>query len=133
MRGKPPGEWEDDGDDYLKCLDRIAEKCPGKAALCDEIRRDLQPPPPVVNQHTALQQAAAKKERLRKAMLKSFESQAKLKKQLDEQQWRAAAHWYFLRNIGVVSLVYKNRQVQNTDGPNPNVVQSVALEANYRF
>lgn len=37
-----------------------------------------------------------------------------LTKQLDEQQWRVAAHVYFWRNIGIFSAVFRDRQVQGT-------------------
>ncbi len=56
-----------------------------------------------------------------------------LRKQLDEQQFRFAAHYYFYRNIGVMSLRYKNRQVQNANGPDANVEEEVRLTAQYRF
>jgi hypothetical protein len=35
-----------------------------------------------------------------------------ISKQLDEQQWRVAAHMYVWRNIGILSLVYRDRAVQ---------------------
>ena len=37
-----------------------------------------------------------------------------LTKQLDEQQFRVAAHLYFWRNIGIVSAVFRDRQVEGT-------------------
>ena len=57
-----------------------------------------------------------------------------LRKQLDERQWRLAAHLYFYRNIGIVSLLYKNRSVSNIKPGLPaNQEQQVSLEAQYRF
>lgn len=57
-----------------------------------------------------------------------------LRKQLDEQQWRVAAHLYVVRNIGLLSLLYTNRAVANADKALPaNVEQTVRLEAQYRF
>ncbi len=38
-----------------------------------------------------------------------------LTKQLDEQQVRVAAHLYFWRNIGVLSMVFRDRRVGGTD------------------
>ena len=56
-----------------------------------------------------------------------------LKKQLDERQWRAALHWYFLRNIGVATLLYTDRTVENAKGGDPLREREVRLEAQYRF
>ncbi len=57
-----------------------------------------------------------------------------IKKQLDERQWRVAAHMYFYRNIGIVSLLYKNRTVANAkEGLPANKEEQVSLEAQYRF
>ena len=57
-----------------------------------------------------------------------------IKKQLDEQQFRVAAHFFFYRNIGILSLLYKDRQVQNAKAELPaNREQGVSLEAQYRF
>ena len=56
-----------------------------------------------------------------------------LRKQLDERQWRLAAHFYFYRNVGVMSLLYKDRRIQNPNGPEFNREQQLSLEANYRF
>ncbi len=56
-----------------------------------------------------------------------------LKKQLDERQWRAALHWYFLRNIGVATLLYTDRTVENASGGDPLREREVRLEAQYRF
>ncbi|HAN31307.1 MAG TPA: hypothetical protein DCQ06_06875 [Myxococcales bacterium] len=60
--------------------------------------------------------------------------QTDLKKQLEERQWRLAAHMYFYRNIGIVSLLYKNRSVANPKPGLPaNLEQQLSLEAQYRF
>lgn len=60
--------------------------------------------------------------------------QTDLKKQLDEQQWRLAAHYYLYRNIGILSLLYKDRTIKNAkEGLAANREQRVSLEAQYRF
>lgn len=56
-----------------------------------------------------------------------------LKKQLDERQLRFAAHFYFYRNVGVMSVLYKDRSIQNAKGGPANREQEVSLEAQYRF
>ncbi|MFZ4577238.1 MAG: hypothetical protein ACOYOB_02490 [Myxococcota bacterium] len=62
-----------------------------------------------------------------------------LRKQLDEFQYRAAAHVYVWRNIGVVSLLYRFREVAGalnssgvTVGPKTNE-QEVLVSTQYRF
>ncbi len=57
-----------------------------------------------------------------------------LARQLAERQWRVAAHLYLVRNIGLLSLLYTNREVANANAALPaNLEQSVRLEAQYRF
>jgi hypothetical protein len=60
--------------------------------------------------------------------------QTDLRRQLDEVQWRVAAHVYLVRNIGLLSLLYTNRAIANADKAlDANVEQTVRLEAQYRF
>lgn len=56
-----------------------------------------------------------------------------LKRQLDEMQWRVALHYYFLRNIGVLSAVYQDRSVRNANGGPADHTQEFNLIAQYRF
>jgi len=62
------------------------------------------------------------------------QEQTDLLRQNKETQWRAAAHVYLVRNIGLLSVLYTNRNVANAkDGLPDNVEQTVRLEAQYRF
>ncbi len=55
-------------------------------------------------------------------------------KQLDELQWRVGAHWYFWRNIGVLSAVYSDRTLANEEEGAPDVHERLLkLVAQYRF
>ena len=65
-----------------------------------------------------------------------------LRKQLNEDQMRACAHVYVQRNIGIVSLCYKGRRVENPekkgrcsgkDNQPTDCEKIVKLEAQYRF
>ncbi len=57
-----------------------------------------------------------------------------LLRQLAERQWRAAAHVYLVRNIGLLSLVYVDRTVANSKvGLPANQERNLRLEAQYRF
>jgi len=65
---------------------------------------------------------------------------SRLRKPNDERQIRAAAHFYFYRDIGVLSLVYNYRLERNgerdaeaVDGYRDLTEQSVDLVAQYRF
>ena len=56
-----------------------------------------------------------------------------LTKQLDEQQFRVAAHLYFWRNIGIFSVVFRDRQV----GSSPSIAaiheQEIFGNVQFRF
>jgi hypothetical protein len=55
-------------------------------------------------------------------------------RQLDELQWRVGAHWYFWRNIGVLSAVYSDRTLANEEEGAPDVHERLLkLVAQYRF
>lgn len=65
-----------------------------------------------------------------------------LRRQLNEDQVRACAHVYVQRNIGIVSLCYKSRRVENPaktgkcsgkDNQPTDCEQIVKMEAQYRF
>jgi len=57
-----------------------------------------------------------------------------LKKQLDEWQFRAAAHLYFYRNIGMVSALYRVRQVADPLGQGNHIAENEAiLSTQFRF
>ncbi len=56
-----------------------------------------------------------------------------LRRQLDELQARAALHTYFLRNVGVASLVWTYRSVDDPESPDPAIEHGVRLELQYRF
>lgn len=56
-----------------------------------------------------------------------------LRRQLNEDQLRFAAHVYVQRNIGMASAIYKMRRVENPESDNPNVEQLVKVEFQYRF
>lgn len=57
-----------------------------------------------------------------------------LQRQLAERQWRAAAHLYLVRNIGLLTLLYTDRTVANAKKDLPaNREQTLRLEAQYRF
>jgi hypothetical protein len=67
-------------------------------------------------------------------------SGSNLRKPNDERQIRAAAHFYFYRDIGVLSLVYNyrlerdgQRDAEAADGYSNLTEQSVDLVAQYRF
>ena len=52
----------------------------------------------------------------------------------DEYQYRFAAHWYFYRDIGVLSMIFNNRFVEkgNRDGTDL-IERDVQAVAQYRF
>jgi len=56
-----------------------------------------------------------------------------LRKQLNEDMFRAAAHIFVKRNIGVLTLVYRQRRLEKVDADGWNVERSVKLEGQYRF
>ncbi len=57
-----------------------------------------------------------------------------VRRQRDERQWRGALHWYAYKSTGLVSLVYRNRDVKSgriaDDGYREQELQAVA---SYRF
>lgn len=54
-------------------------------------------------------------------------------KQLDEQQWRLAAHLYFWRNIAIASVIFRNRDVQG-DATTPKLhEQEIFGNVTFRF
>lgn len=60
--------------------------------------------------------------------------QTDLKKIRDETQWRAALHYYFRGNIGLLSLIYSDhRLAANEAGKDPERKHSIKLVAQYRF
>ncbi len=58
---------------------------------------------------------------------------ANLTKQLDEQQWRVGAHVYFWRNIGIMSLIYRDRRVGGTDTVAAIHEQEIFGNVTFRF
>ncbi len=76
------------------------------------------------------------------AVIKSNLKDSDLRKQLNEDQLRACAHIYVQRNIGMMSLCYKSRRVENPakmgkckgeEGQPTDCEDIVKLEAQYRF
>ena len=60
--------------------------------------------------------------------------QTDLKKIRDETQWRAALHYYFRGNIGLLSLIYSDRLLAaNEAGKENEREHSIKLVAQYRF
>jgi len=60
--------------------------------------------------------------------------QTDLKKIRDEDQWRAALHYYFRGHIGLLSLIYSHHQLAaNEAGKSNELKQSIKLVAQYRF
>lgn len=57
-----------------------------------------------------------------------------LKKQLDERQFRAAAHLYFYRNIGMLSLLFRHQEIADYyRNNNPTKAQEFVLSTQFRF
>lgn len=56
-----------------------------------------------------------------------------IKKQKDELQWRVGAHWYFWRNIGVLSLLYDDHLVKGNATTPETHDRILRLIAQYRF
>jgi len=56
-----------------------------------------------------------------------------IRRQDDETQWRIAAHWYFFRNIGVLSLLYDDHVVKDNATGNETHDRILSLIAQYRF
>lgn len=64
---------------------------------------------------------------------KSSLKDSDLRRQLNEDQFRIAAHIYIKRNIGMLSLVYKQRRVEDTEGDGWLKENVAKVEAQYRF
>ncbi|MEZ4475458.1 MAG: hypothetical protein R3F60_32620 [bacterium] len=56
-----------------------------------------------------------------------------LRSQRDENQFRAAAHFFVYRNIGVLSAVYADHRIPEQDGASEVVEREARLVAQYRF
>ncbi|MEM9195853.1 MAG: hypothetical protein AAGF12_42195 [Myxococcota bacterium] len=58
-----------------------------------------------------------------------------LRRPLNEFQWRAALHWYWYRDIGLLSALYAETHLEeNPDRPAaPEIEREVRLEAQFRF
>ncbi len=58
-----------------------------------------------------------------------------LTRPLDELDWRVALHFYYYRNIGLLSLLYSEQRLeQNPDSPSdPTLNRELRLEAQFRF
>jgi hypothetical protein len=55
-------------------------------------------------------------------------------RQLDELQWRVGLHYYFFRNIGVLSAIYTDRTVANkVDGDPDTHERTFKFVGQYRF
>ena len=63
------------------------------------------------------------------------EFDAALRRPLGEFQWRAALHWYWYRNIGILSLLFSETRLEaNPDRPTDATLErEVRLEAQFRF
>jgi hypothetical protein len=61
--------------------------------------------------------------------------ETELKRQKNETMWRAALHWYFFRNVGVATLLYRDRKLSSNDPANPETEEEreMRLEIQYRF
>ncbi len=55
-------------------------------------------------------------------------------RQLDELQWRVGLHWFFWRNIGVISAIYTDRTLANEVEGDPDTHErTFKLVGQYRF
>lgn len=65
----------------------------------------------------------------------TVEFDATLRRPIDQFVWRAALHWYFYRNIGVLSLLFRDAYLEeNVDRPeDPTRERELRLEAQFRF
>ena len=60
--------------------------------------------------------------------------QTDLKKQLDERQWRVAAHYYFWRSVGILTLMYRDHTVAAALGKtDPTHEKEFTLTGQFRF
>jgi hypothetical protein len=54
----------------------------------------------------------------------------------EEFQWRASVWWYFFRNVGTLTLMYRENyspQVVFTTSLRPAIEREIRLEARFRF
>ncbi len=60
---------------------------------------------------------------------------SELRRPIDELVFRAALHWFFYRNIGLLSLLYREGHLEeNPDRPeDPTLERELRLEAQFRF
>jgi len=58
-----------------------------------------------------------------------------LRRPLDQFQWRVAMHWYWFRNVGVLSAMYSQTEIEeNPDRPEDATRERVmSVEAQFRF
>ena len=64
----------------------------------------------------------------------SAELKDELKRINNERQWRLAAHLFFYRNVGLISLLYKDRFVENYSFKGPDLqIRELRIAAQYRF
>jgi len=58
-----------------------------------------------------------------------------LRRPIGQFEWRVALHWFWFRNIGVMSLVYRQTQLDaNPDRPqDPTLQREIQLETQFRF
>ena len=61
--------------------------------------------------------------------------ETELRRQKNELQWRLALHWYFYKNVGVASLLYRDREVEPADPQQkePDRERALSLVVQYRF
>jgi hypothetical protein len=64
-----------------------------------------------------------------------FDFDSSFRRPLDQTEWRVALHWYYFRNIGILSLLYREDYFErNPDNPEaPIVERELRLEAQFRF
>lgn len=60
-------------------------------------------------------------------------SRSEINRQRDEQQWRAALHWYAWRNVGVVSLLYRDDALQATPKDPKKHQRELTAHLQFRF
>ena len=58
--------------------------------------------------------------------------ETELRRQKDEWQARAALHWYFYRNIGLASLLFTERHIDDPD-EDEEIERQFRVEIQYRF
>jgi hypothetical protein len=54
--------------------------------------------------------------------------------QPEQFQYRAALHWFFYRNVGIMSLLYAETQREHVTGAlNPDIERVIRIESRFRF